>query len=99
MKTPANHFDRLYLVPEVAAILRAAPWTVRKYIREGRLNAAQHLLDGGADMVDVMHFLGHRNITTTQRVYAPYSRRDMLDRCRGIMEGYTGQPVVNGDLQ
>lgn len=69
------------------------------HVHDLRHIAAQCLLDGGADMVDVMHFLGHRNISTTQRVYAPFSRRDMLDKCRGIMEGYTGQSVVNEDLQ
>lgn len=41
MQTPINRFDRLYLVREVAAVLRVAPFTVRKYIREGQLNAVR----------------------------------------------------------
>ena len=66
-------------------------------VHDLRHMCGQVLLDGGADMSDVQHALGHSNISMTQRVYAPFARNTTLDRARSIMDNAldTGQRQVN----
>ena len=41
---------------------------------------AQALLNLGLSLEDLQSLLGHQDITTTQRRYAPFARPDLLDK-------------------
>lgn len=76
-----KHLGRLLSDWMRAAGLKARAWDGRSS-HALRHTAAQHVLDGGADLRDVQHMLGHRTIRSTEK----YVRREPPG-LRAAMEG------------
>lgn len=77
----SNHLGRLLRGWMRAAGLKARPWDGRS-AHSLRHSTAQHMLDGGADLREVQHALGHRTIRSTEL----YVRREPPG-LRDAMEG------------